>query len=51
MKNYFANYFRPQKSQSKNGSGIHSQEKRVGKLVWDSSSKGTYVRKIHGELK
>ena len=47
----FAKFFNPQKSMSKNGSGIHQSEKRHGRLVWDSSKKGTYVRALHGELK
>jgi len=47
----FSRFFHADKSTSKNGSGIHQAEKRHGRLVWDSSKKGTYVRAIHGELK
>ena len=47
----FARFFHPEKSISKNGSGIHQKEKRHGRLVWNSSVKGTYIRAIHGELK
>jgi hypothetical protein len=47
----FVSFFRPAKSQPKDGSGIHQAKKRHGRLVWDSSRKGTYVRALHGELK
>ena len=49
--NYFAMYFRPEKSQPKDGSGIHQMQKRHGRLIWNSQISGTYVRAIHGELK
>ena len=49
--NYFSVFFNPMKSMPKNGSGISQSKKRVGRLVWNSSQKGTYVRAIHGELK
>ena len=50
-KNDFAGFFNPMKSMPINGSGINKSKKRFGRLVWDSSIKGTYVRAIHGELK
>ena len=49
-KSDFAGFFNPMKSMPKNGSGISQFKKRFGRLVWDSSRKGTYVRAIHGEL-
>ena len=54
MKDYgFIRYFNHQKSFSIKSSGIHEKEtlKKQGTLVWNSARKGTYVRKIHGELK
>ena len=54
MKDYsFKVYFNPEKSFSIKSSGIHEKEQmlKVGTLVWNSSRKGTYIRKIHGELK
>jgi len=54
MKDYgFSRYFNPEKSFSITSSGIHEKEtmKKRGTLVWNSARKGTYVRKIHGELK
>ena len=50
-KSDFAGFFNPMKSMPKNGSGISQLKKRFGRLVWDSSRKGTYVRAIHRELK
>jgi hypothetical protein len=49
-KNDFARFFNPMKSMPKNGSGINQLKKRYGRLVWNSSKKGTYVHAIHGEL-
>ena len=46
----FAKFFNPAKSMGKNRSGINQAQKIKGRLVWDSSKKGTYVRAIHGEL-
>ena len=54
MKDYgFSRYFNPEKSFSIKSSGIHEKEtmRKQGTLVWNSAIKGTYVRKIHGELK
>lgn len=49
--NYFSAFFNPMKSMPKNGSGVNQLKKRFGRLVWNSSQKGAYVRAIHGELK
>jgi hypothetical protein len=49
--NYFSIFFNPMKSMPKNGSGVNQLKKRFGRLVWNSSQKGTYIRAIYGELK
>jgi hypothetical protein len=49
-KSNFAGFFNPIKSMPTNEIGIHLSKKRSGRVVWDSASKGTYVRAIHGEL-
>lgn len=60
MKDYsFSRFFNPQKSprtQINPVTGVylyypkHEREKHRGKVVWDSSKKGTYIRSKHGEL-
>ena len=56
----FRRFFNPDKSpktQINPSTGVydyypkHEHEKHRGKIVWDSSRKGTYVRAKHGELK
>ena len=49
--NWFAGFFNSELNNPKNGSGVSQLKRRFGRLVWDSSRKGTYVRAIHGELK
>lgn len=45
----FARFFNTHKS--KISSEIHQDETRKCRIIWDSWRKGTYVRKLHGELK
>ena len=43
---FLSRFFNPRKSPRNPEHGIPD-----GRLVWDSSKKGTYVRAIHGKLK
>lgn len=56
----FSRFFNPQKSPRTQINPItgaydyypkYENDKHRGRIAWDSSKKGTYVRAIHGELK
>jgi hypothetical protein len=47
IKNLWANFAK----QTANAIATPKKKKPQGKMLWDSSSKGTYVKKKHGDLK
>jgi hypothetical protein len=47
----YARFFNPNKSPRPGYFGFPIHSKQRGRLVWNSSTQGTYVRALHGELK
>ena len=50
-----SNQRQPQESQQQYRERMRSQNKaskgRINRILWDSSTQGTYIKKVHGELK